>query len=143
MTRPAAGVDTVALLRDESDVPVLRDRVRRLSREQGLSHVEIESLATAASEIARNVLDHAGDGFAILQPLVEGAQRGVLVSIRDAGHGIADLELAMQDGYSSRGGLGLGLAAARRMVDEFSIESTPGSGTLVTLKHWARGTPRD
>lgn len=143
MTQPAAWADAVALVRDDSDIPVLRDRVRRLSREQGLSHVEIESLATAASEIARNVLDHAGDGFAILQPLGDGARRGVLVSIRDAGHGIADLELALHDGYSSRGGLGLGLAAARRMVDEFSIESTPGTGTVVTLKHWARRTPPD
>jgi serine/threonine-protein kinase RsbT len=138
MTRPGASTDAVAMVRDESDVPILRDRVRRLGREQGLSHVAIESLATAASEIARNMLDHAGDGVAILHALSVGTRRGVLVTFRDTGCGIADLELALQDGYSSRGGLGLGLAGARRMVDEFSIESTPGLGTVVTLKQWCR-----
>lgn len=134
--------DAVALLRDESDLPVLRQRVRGLGREQGLSHVAIESLATAVSEIARNVLDHAGDGFAILRALNLGSRRGVLVSLRDTGRGIEDLGLALQDGYSSRGGLGLGLAGARRLVDEFSIESTPGAGTIVTLQQWSREAPR-
>jgi len=140
MTREGAFADAVVLLRDESDVPVLRDRVRRLGREQGLSRVEVESLATAVSEIARNVLDHAGEGFATLDAVADGVRSGVQVTFRDAGQGIANVELALQDGYSSRGGLGLGLAGASRMVDEFSIESAPGSGTLVTLRQWSRQT---
>jgi len=132
----------IAPVRHESDLPVLRRHVRRLGRGQGLSHVQIEALATAVSEIARNVLDHAAGGDATVTACREPARHGVVVVLRDAGAGIPDVARALQDGYTSRGGLGLGLAAAQRMVDEFSIQTEPGAGTVVTLAQWVRD-PRD
>ena len=138
MTAADCGAPAVAPVRHESDLPVLRRHVRRLGQAQGLSHVQVEALATAVSEIARNVLDHAGSGDATVAACRKATRNGVVVILRDAGAGIADVTQALQDGYTSRGGLGLGLAAAQRLVDEFSIQSEPGSGTVVTLTQWAR-----
>lgn len=140
MTADNGHAPAVAPVRHESDLPVLRRHVRRLGRAQGLSHVRIEALATAVSEIARNVLDHAAAGDATVTACCEAARQGVVVVLRDTGGGIPDVAQALQDGYTSRGGLGLGLAAAQRMVDEFSIESEPGAGTVVRLAQWVRAS---
>src|SRR5258706_14189078 len=111
------------LIRDESDVVVARRRSRELAAQQGLSEAAAEALATAVTEIARNIVVHAQSGEMLFGALADSARRGVIVTARDAGSGIRDVEQAMQDGYSTRGGLGFGLPGARRLLDEFEIES--------------------
>jgi serine/threonine-protein kinase RsbT len=103
---------------------------------QGLSLVDQTKLVTAASELARNTLVHGGGGEMQLQVLNEGIRRGVKVSFIDSGPGIPDIELALKDGYTTRGGLGLGLSGSKRLVHEFTIESKPGKGTTVTILRW-------
>jgi serine/threonine-protein kinase RsbT len=125
-------------LRDLSDVAIARGRTRELGREIGLGEGAIEAAATAVSEIALNVLLHARAGEVSLDIVAEGGQRGISVVASDKGPGIADLGLVMQDGYSTAGGLGLGLPSARRLMDEFELVSAPGSGTVVTMKKWGR-----
>ena len=119
---------------DESDLVVVRRSVREFARRQGLSGVVIEELATAATEIARNSLDHADGGLMCVAPAQE--RRGVLVTVHDDGPGIADIAQAMQDGYTTRGSLGLGLPGARSLVDDFRIDSEPGKGTTVRMWKW-------
>ena len=115
-------------------------RVRQLTREwsvlAGFSLVDQTKMVTAASELARNTLEHGGGGTARVELLTEGARRGVRLTCEDRGPGIPDIELALRDGYTSRGGLGLGLGGARRLVNEFGIESRPGEGTRVTISRW-------
>jgi len=123
-------------IRHESDLVVARRRVRELGRQQGLPAPAIEALATAVTEIARNTVVHAGGGEMVVGAVADTRRRGVLVRMRDEGHGIADLDRAMQDGYSTKGGLGLGLPGARSLVDEFEIESGPGRGTTITMRQW-------
>jgi serine/threonine-protein kinase RsbT len=123
-------------IRDESDVPMARKYVRDLGRAAGLTEAGVESLAIALSEIARNVLIHAGAGEVFLRREDVGGRRRIVAVTRDEGPGIVDLERAMQDGYTTGRGLGLGLPSARRLVDEFSILSAPGQGTTVVLAMW-------
>lgn len=131
-------------IRDESDLVVARRRARELATAQGLSGVAVEALAIAVTEVAWNIIVHAGNGELLFGAIVSAAGRGVVVIARDAGPGIADIPQAMQDGFSTKSGLGDGLSGARRLVDEFEIESRPGVGTTVTLRKWERaprGTP--
>lgn len=121
---------------DESDLVVARRCTRELASQLGLSEVMAEALATAVTEIARNIVVHAWSGEIALGILEQDTRRGVIVTARDAGPGIADLERAMLDGFSTGTGLGYGLPGARRLVDEFEIESKVGVGTMVTLKKW-------
>jgi len=121
----------------ESDVMIARQRTRELAARQGLSEAASQALATAVSELARNIVVHAGDGEILIAAQTEAHGRGVVVTAIDAGPGIADLDQAMQDGFSTTGSLGFGLPGARRLVDEFEIESTVGAGTRVTLRSWA------
>jgi serine/threonine-protein kinase RsbT len=116
---------------------VARRRTRELASQQGLSPAETEALATAVTEIARNILVHAGSGEILFGAVGNPSKRGVIVIARDTGPGIPHIEQAMQDGFSTRGGLGFGLPGAQRLVDEFEIESTLGAGTAVTLLKWA------
>jgi len=124
-------------IRDASDLAVVRRHVRAFASEQGLGEVAVEALATAVTEIARNVLDHADGGVLRMEPSLRGAQSGVAVTVQDCGPGIADLAQAMQDGYSTRDSLGMGLPGARSLVDDFEIDSQPGRGTTVRLWKWA------
>ena len=126
---------------DESDVTIARQRTRELAALQGLSTAAIEALATAVSEIARNIVVHAGSGEIRIAPAVGGGNRGVIVTALDLGPGIADIAQAMQDGFSTTGSLGFGLPGARRLVNEFEIESTVGEGTRITLRSWATDDP--
>jgi serine/threonine-protein kinase RsbT len=133
----------MAVLRDEQiavrcpeDVIKARQLVRDSAVHQGLSLVDQTKLVTAASELARNTLVHGGGGEMQLQVLNEGIRRGVKVSFIDSGPGIPDIELALKDGYTTRGGLGLGLSGSKRLVHEFTIESKPGKGTTVTIVRW-------
>lgn len=123
-------------LRSSTDLVALRQAVRAMLQELGFGLVDQTKLVTAASELARNVVDYAGTGTARLQALNEGVRRGVRVVFEDQGPGIADVEQAMRDGYSTGGGLGLGLGGARRLSNEFEIESKPGHGTRVTITRW-------
>lgn len=121
------------------DIVRVRQRVRSAAASGGLSLVDQTKLVTAASELARNVLTHGGGGSAMIEAVVSPTGRkGVRVSFRDEGPGIADVSLALTDGWTTGDGLGLGLSGARRLVDEFDLSSAPGSGTLVVVAKWSR-----
>jgi len=127
---------------EECDVAVARARARALAREEGFPANRSEALATAISEIARNIVVHAGAGEIVLATVIHRGRRGIRVVARDDHPGIADVDRAMRDGYSTRGGLGLGLPGARRLVDEFTLESAPGRGTTVTMTKWLHAVHR-
>jgi serine/threonine-protein kinase RsbT len=127
--------ETMAL-RTSDDVVRVRQAVRARSIEAGFGIVDQTKLVTAASEIARNTVDYGGGGTLCIEIVREGTRRGVQLTFADNGPGIADLTVAMTDGYTTGGGLGLGLSGAKRLSNEFSIESTPGKGTTVTLARW-------
>ena len=119
------------------DIVRVRQRVRVRATEIGLSLVDQTKLITAASELARNALDYGKGGQAVIETVSE-QRRGVRVTFCDKGPGIADVELALSDGYSTGTGLGHGLGGARRLVDEFHIDSKIGQGTTVTIARWKR-----
>ena len=127
--------ETVAV-RSSDDVVRVRQAVRARAIEAGFGIVDQTKLVTAASEIARNTVDYGGGGTLRIEIVREGARRGVQLTFSDTGPGITDLKAAMTDGYTTGGGLGLGLSGAKRLSNEFSIESTPGKGTTVTLARW-------
>ena len=128
--------DELIALRSMDDIIKARQVVRDCAIFQGLSLVDQTKLVTAASELARNTLIHGGGGEMSLQAVQDGARRGVKVIFTDQGPGIPDLGLAMTDGYTTRGGLGLGLSGSKRLVNEFAIESKPGKGTTVSIVRW-------
>jgi len=123
-------------IRSSEDVVRVRQQVRVLAVEAGLSLVDQTKIVTAASELARNTIDYGGGGEAMLEVLEDGRRRGVRLTFADQGPGIADIEQALRDGFTSGGGLGLGLGGARRLANEFSIESTVGVGTKVSITRW-------
>lgn len=123
-------------LRGSDDVVRARQMVRAKAVEAGFGIVDQTKLVTAASEIARNTVDYGGGGTMRVELLREGSRRGVQLIFADNGPGIADIKTAMTDGYTTGGGLGLGLSGAKRLSNEFSIQSTPGKGTTVTLARW-------
>jgi serine/threonine-protein kinase RsbT len=118
------------------DVVKVRQLVREYAKAASFSLVDETKIVTAASELARNVLQYGGGGTVQLELLSEGLRRGVRLVFEDHGPGIADLELALRDGYSTGGGLGLGLSGARRLANEFSLDSKPGEGTRVMIARW-------
>jgi serine/threonine-protein kinase RsbT len=121
----------------DDDIVTARQEGRRLSAGLGFSSTDLTLIATAISEVARNIRLYAGEGQVQLKLVREGSRDGIVVVARDQGPGIADLELAMQDGYSSAGSSGLGLPGARRLMDEFDIRSRLGEGVTVTMKKWS------
>ena len=124
-------------IRSSEDVVRMRQSVRAKAVDIGLTLVDQTKLVTAASELARNILDHGGgEGFVHIETLTKGERTGLQVVFEDKGPGIADLELAMKDGYTSGGGLGLGLGGAKRLVNEFQIATHPGEGTRVVITRW-------
>jgi serine/threonine-protein kinase RsbT len=128
-------------IESDNDVVTARQRARELAARLELTSTDQTLLATAISEVARNITTYATRGEVLLSIVREAgppAREGIRVVARDRGPGIADLDLAMQDGYTSGGGLGLGLPGARRLVDEFDIETAPSVGTTVTLVKWSR-----
>lgn len=124
------------LIRSPTDLVLVRQRVRALCTEQGFSLVEQTKMVTAASEIARNALDYGGGGEVGMELLQDGARRGLRLTFADRGPGIPDVQLALKDGYSTGTGMGLGLGGARRLVNEFELQSRPGEGTTVRLTRW-------
>jgi serine/threonine-protein kinase RsbT len=134
---------SVIRIASDADVVTARQRARALAGEVDLTSTDQTLLATAISEVARNITTYANHGEVALQIVSDGrGRRGIEVVARDEGPGIEDLERALRDGYSSGEGLGLGLPGARRLVDEFRIESAPGEGTKVTLVMWGRPDSR-
>jgi len=126
-------------IESDNDVVTARQRARELAAGLELTSTDQTLLATAISEVARNITTYATRGEVLLSIVRDnGGREGIRVVARDSGPGIEDLELAMQDGYTSGGGLGLGLPGARRLVDEFNIETAPRQGTTVTLVKWSR-----
>lgn len=125
----------------DTDVVTARQRGRELAAEAGFSSGDQTVIAAAISEIARNILNYAKHGEVALSVVNNGDRRGVVVVARDQGPGIRDVERALEDGYSTSGGLGLGLPGARRLMDEFEVVSAPGKGTTVTMKKWRRAAP--
>ena len=117
-------------------VVIVRQAVRQRAIEIGFSLVDQTKIVTAASELARNTLHHGGGGYATVEIVSDGTRRGLRLVFEDSGPGIADLSLAMKDGYSTAGGLGLGLSGAKRLSNEFAITSSPGAGTRVVITRW-------
>ena len=122
-------------IRSPEDVVRVRQRVRALAVESGLSLVDQTKVVTAASELARNTIDYAGGGVVDLE-VINGTRRGVRLVFEDQGPGIPDVELALRDGFTTGNGLGLGLGGARRLCSEFSIQSTIGKGTRISCARW-------
>jgi serine/threonine-protein kinase RsbT len=123
-------------VRSSDDVVRVRQIVRSWAVELGFSLVDQTKVVTAASELARNTVEYGGGGTAGLEMVSDGGRRGLRVAFEDKGPGIPDIDRALQDGYTSGKGLGLGLGGARRLVSEFSIESQPGVGTRVVMTRW-------
>jgi serine/threonine-protein kinase RsbT len=123
-------------VRSANDIVRVRQRMREWAVEAGFSLVDQTKVVTAASELARNTLEHGGGGTARVELIADGGRRGLRLICEDTGPGIADVQLALKDGYTSRGGLGLGLGGARRLVNDFAIESRVGEGTRVTVTRW-------
>jgi serine/threonine-protein kinase RsbT len=126
-------------IRTGDDVVRVRQQVRVLAAKSGLSLVDQTKVVTAASELARNALVHGGGGLARVEVVTSAlGKNGIRIGFSDEGPGIADVDLALTDGWSSGAGLGLGLSGARRLVDEFELTSKPGSGTSVVVVKWSR-----
>ena len=126
----------VVPLRTEQDIVLARQHVRRLTQESGFGLVDQTKMVTAASELARNTLIYGGGGDMRWEVLSEGARRGVRLHFVDEGPGIPDLGKALTDGWTSGSGMGLGLSGAKRLVNEFEIDTAPGRGTRVTVTRW-------
>src|SRR5436309_13726077 len=124
------------LISSEHDILTARQRGRELAAEAGFSGSDLTIVATAISEIARNIVEYAGRGEIGFEVIRDGPRPGIVVVARDEGPGIPDVTLAMQDGYSTGRSLGLGLPVARRLMAEFEADSALGRGLLVTLRKW-------
>jgi serine/threonine-protein kinase RsbT len=133
-----SGSELVVPIRTEIDVVIARQRARELASELRFSSSELTLIATAISEVARNIVIYAGAGQITLRIVEQGQRRGLVVFASDRGPGIADIERAMQDGYSTSRGLGIGLPGSKRLMDEFAVSSEVGKGTVVTMTKWER-----
>jgi len=133
MALPASGDLPVG---NDHDIVLCRQHVRRLAQELNFSLVDQTKIVTAASELARNAVIYGGGGRMFWNILDSGSRRGLRLRFADEGPGIPNLELAMTDGWSSGSGLGMGLTGARRLVNDFELDSSPGAGTRVTITRW-------
>jgi serine/threonine-protein kinase RsbT len=131
---------TTLSVRIESDILAARQHGREVAERVGFGGSDLALIATAISEVARNIVVHAGGGAIMISELADG-RAGIEIVARDDGPGIVDIDLAMQDGYSTVSSLGLGLPGARRLMDEFTIESQDGHGTTVVMRKWIKTQP--
>lgn len=131
----SAGEIRVAINSDQ-DIVLARQRGRALAADIGFSGVDCTFIATAISELARNIVTYAGKGEISLKAIQNSASRGIVIVASDEGPGIHDIRQALRDGFSTSGSLGLGLPGIRRLMDEFTIASQPGRGTRVEVKKW-------
>lgn len=125
-------------IRSDVDVVAARIGVRDWAREIGLTVLDLTKVVTAASELARNALIHGGGGTMQLQVVTQSGRKGIRATFSDRGPGIPEIDLAMQDGYTTAGGMGIGLPGAKRLVNEFALATAPGGGTSVTIVRWQR-----
>jgi len=123
-------------IQSSQDVVLVRQVVRQFAVKLGFSLVDQTKIVTAASELARNTLDYGGGGTVKLEALQNGMRPGLRLVFEDSGPGIPDIELALKDGYTTGGGLGMGLGGAKRLVNEFNIVSRVGEGTKITITKW-------
>jgi len=121
---------------ESQDIVLVRQAVRKKAVSLGFNLVDQTKIVTATSELARNTLDYGGGGTMILQVVQNGRRSGLRLTFEDQGPGIPDVALALKDGYTTGGGMGLGLSGAKRLSDEFELETTPGKGTRVTILRW-------
>jgi serine/threonine-protein kinase RsbT len=128
--------DDTLPIRTSDDVVRVRQETRTRAVEIGLGLVDQTKIVTAASELARNTLDYGGGGTVRLQIVQNGVRKGLKLTFEDKGPGIPDLELALKDGYTTGNGLGLGLSGAKRLSNDFEIESKVGEGTRVSITRW-------
>jgi serine/threonine-protein kinase RsbT len=131
-TRPVFRVE----IAESEDVVLVRQRAREQAHRAGFSLLETTKLVTAASELARNTLEHGGGGYAEIEVCTDGIRRGVRMRFVDEGPGIPDVEAALRDGFTTGRGLGLGFGGSRRLVSEFEVQTAPGRGTRVTVVRW-------
>jgi serine/threonine-protein kinase RsbT len=124
------------LIRNSEDVVIVRQAVRRHAIAIGFNLIAQTKVVTAASELARNTLNYGGGGEAVLTKVLNGTKNGLRLTFEDHGPGISDVALALKDGYTSGGGLGLGLGGAKRLSHEFAIDTEVGKGTRITILHW-------
>ena len=127
--------ETVSI-QSSGDVVLVRQAVRHFAVALGFGLVDQTKIVTAASELARNTLDYGGGGTVLLETLQVGGRRGLRLTFEDQGPGIPDLEMALKDGFTTGKGLGMGLSGAKRLANEFEIESTVGEGTRITIVRW-------
>lgn len=128
--------DEVMSVGSSADIVFVRQIVRKWAIEQGFSLIDQTKIVTAASELARNMVDYGGGGKLHLEALSEGIRKALRLTFEDEGPGIPDLELALKDGYTTGKGLGLGLSGSKRLVNEFEIVSSVGGGTRITITKW-------
>jgi serine/threonine-protein kinase RsbT len=126
-------------INSDQDIVTARQQGRGLATKLGFNGSDLTVIATAISEVARNIVEFAGHGEIVLTPIHQSHKKGVMVVARDEGPGIPNINLALQDGFSTTASLGLGLPGSRRLMDEFTIVSAVGKGTTVTMKKWVRG----
>ena len=123
-------------IKSSNDVVLARQKVRQWSVDLRFSLVDQTKLVTAASELARNALDHGKGGHMTIESLVNGSKSGLRLTFEDQGPGIADIDQALKDGFTTGSGMGLGLGGSKRLVNDFSIESEVGKGTRITIARW-------
>ncbi|NTZ96445.1 anti-sigma regulatory factor [Pseudomonas koreensis] len=133
MTVRSSGTQPISI---EQDVVLARQTARKLATECGMRLIDLTKLVTAVSELARNTMVYGGGGDMDWQILDENTRVGLRLTFRDEGPGIPDIKLAMTDGWTSGSGLGLGLTGAKRLVDEFELDTEPGKGTRITITRW-------
>jgi len=133
-----SGNEIVISIKSDVDVVIARQEGRRLATDLGFNAGDVTLIATAMSEVARNIVNYADHGEIVLSIVEESNKKGISIIARDNGPAIPDIALAMQDGYSTSKGLGLGLPGSKRIVDEFEIASEVGKGTTVRMKKWKR-----
>jgi serine/threonine-protein kinase RsbT len=138
VTEPALAPDVRVPVASDIDIVAARQQGRALATRLGFSSSDATMVATAISELARNIVLYAKRGEIILAAVVTGEHRGLLITACDDGDGIADIRQALQDGYSTSGRMGVGLPGVKRLMDEFEISSTVGKGTVVSVKKWGR-----
>jgi serine/threonine-protein kinase RsbT len=130
--------ETSVVIKSAADIVTARLKGRTMAVELGFDGADLTLIATAISEVARNIIDHAKSGEVLLSTTNHGGKRGIMIQARDEGPGIKDVNMAMQYGYSTRNGLGVGLPGAKWLMDEFDIVTKVGKGTTVTMKKWLR-----
>jgi len=123
-------------IRSEGDIVLVRKEVREISKDAGFSATDITRIVTAASELARNIFKYAKGGDVKYYSQIRGMEKGLTLEFIDQGPGIEDIDKAMEVGFTTDKGLGMGLPGAKRLMDEMSIESSPGNGTLVKITKW-------